>query len=52
MLPLAIACVDAECKESWSWFLSVLCEVLGGQKTIIGFSCLTNKRFELSNACF
>ena len=29
MLPLAMACVDAECKESWSWFLNVLCEDFG-----------------------
>lgn len=29
MLPLAIACVDAECKESWTWFLQVLCEDFG-----------------------
>lgn len=32
MLPLAITCVDAECKESWSWFLKILCEDYGRQE--------------------
>ena len=29
MLLFAIACVDAECNESWTWFLYVLCEDFG-----------------------
>lgn len=24
MYPLAIACVESECKDSWSWFLETL----------------------------
>lgn len=32
MLPLTIACVDAKCKELWSWFLNVLCEDFGRLK--------------------
>lgn len=29
MMPFAVAYVDAECKESWTWFLSLLLEDFG-----------------------
>jgi len=44
MLPIAFAAVEAEARESWSWFVNLLMDDLGGFQNLNGHLFQINRR--------
>jgi len=56
MLPIAIALVEGETKESWKWFLEQLIADLGGPGLCLTYTFISNQQkvnnFHLFNFSF
>jgi len=44
MLPLACVMVEVECKDSWSWFLQLLIEDVGGVDVCQGITFMFDQQ--------
>jgi hypothetical protein len=44
MLPIALAVVEGETKDSWAWFLDLLVNDLGGQRICKTFTFISDQQ--------
>ncbi|WVZ18264.1 hypothetical protein V8G54_005586 [Vigna mungo] len=49
MLPIAYAVVEVENKESWTWFLELLIEDLGGKDVCAGITFISDQQKKVDN---